>query len=191
VTYTDEDLRNGLCTFADKEYDHDRAPTQADVHAQEDLPAVSTFISRFGSWSAAVKAAGFTPRLPRWSDDELLDALRAFADEESRPPTAVEANARKGFPSAQTFVEHFGSWNAALDTAGLTPRNRRRTDEELLADLRKFADEHGTVPSAAAVREQENMATPPTYRNRFGSWNEALDAAGLPTFAANGETEED
>ena len=119
-----------------------------------------------------------------YTDDELLDALRAFAaDEYDRPPTAIEANAREGFPSSQTFVEHFGSWNEAVAAAGLRPRNRRRSDEELLADLRSCA-ESGTYPTTAAVHDREDMASPPTYEKRFGSWSDALAAAGLPTFGS-------
>ena len=117
-----------------------------------------------------------------YTDDELLDALRAFAaDEYDRPPTAIEANAREGFPSSQTFVEHFGSWNEAVAAAGLRPRNRRRSDEELLDDLHDLA-ESGTYPTTTAVRDREDMAAAPTYKNRFGSWSAALDAAGLPVF---------
>lgn len=118
-----------------------------------------------------------------YTDEELLDALRAFADDHGRPPTVPEANNREELPAASTFVFRFGSWNAAVAEAGLRPRNRRRSDEELLADLREFAESRGEHPSALAVRAREDidMATPRTYQNRFGSWNGALEAAGLPT----------
>jgi hypothetical protein len=126
-----------------------------------------------------------------YTDAELLDALRAFADEHGRPPTAPEADTPDSdLPTSMTFANHFGSWNAAVAEAGFEPRDRRRSDAELLADLREFAAERGAVPSAEAVRAREDMATPPTYAVRFGSWNAALEMAGLPTFAANSETEE-
>lgn len=115
-----------------------------------------------------------------YTDAELCEALRAFDDEEGHPPTVPEANARDGFPHSQTFVYRFGSWNAALDAAGLGARNRRRTDEELLADLRKCADDE--YPSYAVVAAREDMVHPETYRVRFGTWNAAHEAAGLPVF---------
>ncbi len=117
-----------------------------------------------------------------YTDDELLDALHEFADEHGRPPTAPEANDRAGFPGPDTFVRHFGSWNTAIVEAGFEPRNRHRSDEELLADLREFAERHGEQPTTRAIRAHEEIATPPTYRKRFGSWRAALDAAGLVPF---------
>ena len=65
---------------------------------------------------------------------------------------------------------------------GFDPRDRRRTEEELLDDLREFAEETGAHPTVAAVRDHPDIAAPPTYKARFGSWSETLAAAGLATF---------
>lgn len=61
----------------------------------------------------------------------------------------------------------------------MTPRY---TDDDLRGALREFADERGECPTYTAVADVEDMATPQTYENRFGSWTAALDTAGLPTF---------
>jgi len=121
---------------------------------------------------------------PRYTDEDLLDALRSFAAEhDGRPPTAPEADdPETGLPTAATFARRFGSWNAAIAAAGFDPRFRRRSDEELLDDLRSLVETAGEHPTAAAVRDHPDMAKPPTYKARFGSWTEALDAAGLATF---------
>ena len=121
---------------------------------------------------------------PRYTDEDLLDALCSFAAEhDGRPPIAPEADdPETDLPTAATFARRFGSWNVAIAAAGFDPRDRRRSDEELLDDLREFADETGEHPTAAAVRDHPDMATPPTYKARFGSWSEALDAAGLAAF---------
>ena len=121
---------------------------------------------------------------PRYTDEDLLDALRSFAAEhDGRPPTAPEADdPETGLPTAATFARRFGSWNAAIAAAGFDPRDRGRTEEELLDELREFADETGAHPTEAAVRDHPDMAKPPTYKARFGSWSETLDAAGLATF---------
>ena len=121
---------------------------------------------------------------PRYTDEDLLDDLRSFAAEyNGRPPIAPEADdPETGLPTAATFARRFGSWNAAIAAAGFDPRDRRRTEEELLDDLREFVDETGEHPTAAAVRDHPDMAKPPTYKARFGSWTEALDAAGLAAF---------
>lgn len=121
-----------------------------------------------------------------YTDADLLNTLAAFADREGRAPTAPEADdPASDLPTATTFARHFGSWNAALAAAGLSPRDRHRSDTELLADLQAFVENRGEHPSYAAVGEcgDMDMATPQTYENRFGSWAAALRKAGLPAFA--------
>jgi hypothetical protein len=114
-----------------------------------------------------------------YTNTELLDALHEFVDEHGHPPTVTEVNGTDEFPSADTFVSHFGTWNNALDAAGFEPRLRRRSNEELLTELREFAS-GGEYPTHTAVGDCEDMASPSTYKRRFGSWSDALDAAGLP-----------
>lgn len=118
-----------------------------------------------------------------YSDDELLKALREFAAEKGRPPTAPEANEQEGFPSATTFVNHFGSWNAALAEADCETRHRHRSDDELLADLRELVDTLGKHPSCNGIDDHEEMASAATYQRRFGSLNAAIAKAGLSTFS--------
>jgi 2-oxo-4-hydroxy-4-carboxy--5-ureidoimidazoline (OHCU) decarboxylase len=108
---------------------------------------------------------------PRYTDEDLLDAMRSFAAEhDGRPPTAP------------TYARRFGSWNAAIAAAGFDPRFRRRSDEELLDELRSLVETAGEHPTEAAVRDHPDMANSSTYKARFGSWTEALAAAGLAAF---------
>jgi hypothetical protein len=119
-----------------------------------------------------------------YSEEEVLDALRSFAAEhDGRPPTAPEAaDLETDLPTTATFARRSGSWNAALAAAGFDSRFRRRSDEDLLDELREFAEETDAHPTVAAVRDHPDIAAPPTYKARFGSWTEALDAAGLAVF---------
>lgn len=181
--WSDQELLDALREYA---ADHDgRPPTIAEANdPSRELPVAQTFINRFGGWNAVVEAAGFAPRDRRRSKEDLLDALSAFAaDHDGRPPTVTEANDPESeLPVAQTFLNHFGSWNAAIAEAGFEPRDRRRTDEELLDALQGLAAELDERPTTAAVADRADMASPGTYANRFGSWNDALREAGLVTF---------
>ncbi|WP_435078840.1 homing endonuclease associated repeat-containing protein [Halococcus sp. AFM35] len=114
-----------------------------------------------------------------YTDTELLGVLHEFADKHGNPPTAPEINNADDLPTVDTFIRHFGTWNDALDAAGFEPRLRRRSNEELLTELREFASD-GEYPTHTAVGDCEDMASPSTYKRRFGSWSDALDAAGLP-----------
>ena len=84
----------------------------------------------------------------RYSDEQILEELRASAERLGRSPTMKEFAAD---PEAQvhpqTVIEHFGTWNAAKRAAGLMPR-RFATREELVEQLRRLGDELGRTPTA-------------------------------------------
>jgi hypothetical protein len=115
----------------------------------------------------------------KYTDDELLTALQTLADEKGRPPTGKEANAHPDSPSKSTFLRRFGSWNNALCEAGLDRNLLRLSDEELITDLQRLSNTLGKCPTIADVNNADDMASAGTYKYRFESWNNALDAANL------------
>jgi hypothetical protein len=111
--------------------------------AGHDHPSVTTVRQVFGSWNAAVEAAGFRPRRPgesrrtapaavvrseptaavRWSHEAILAALQAWAQAWGRSPSLEQwRRASAAHPSAATVRRLFGSWNAAVEAAGFAPR---------------------------------------------------------------------
>jgi hypothetical protein len=116
-----------------------RPPTQHDWrnrHPDRMHPSASVAANHFGSWSAALRAAGLTPATRRWTPDELVDALRAWERRHGHAPTSSEwpnAGAGSDHPARGTIVNHFGNWIQALHAAGLEPR--RRADRERLLRL--------------------------------------------------------
>src|SRR5256884_4129913 len=84
----------------------------------------------------------------RYSDEHILEELRACAERLGRSPTMREFAADAGTSvHPQTVIEHFGSWNRAKRAAGLVPR-RFATRDELLDLLRRLGEELGRVPTA-------------------------------------------
>ena len=116
----------------------------------------------------------------RYSDEELLDELRACADRLGRSPTMREfSNDSKTRVHPQTVIEHFGSWNAAKREAGLLPR-RFATREELLQVLRDLAEGLGRVPTARDLEERRgSLPSKSLYWHTFGSLATALREAGF------------
>lgn len=117
---------------------------------------------------------------PRISTEELVEELRALADDVGGTPTMADMDAEGRF-SPSTYQQRFGAWNDAVAAAGLTPNESTDADfddDELLADLRDFADDLGRSPSKRECRET-GPHSPSTYADRFGSWNDAVAAAGL------------
>ena len=116
----------------------------------------------------------------RYSDEQILEALRASAERLGRSPTMKEFAAD---PAAgmhpQTVIEHFGTWNAAKRAAGLMPR-RFATREELADELRRLGEELGRVPTAKDLDERRGtMPSKSLYWHTFGSLSTALREAGF------------
>src|SRR5262245_14485259 len=116
----------------------------------------------------------------RYSDDQILDELRACAERLGRSPTMREFAADAVTTvHPQTVIEHFGSWNNAKRAAGLVPR-RFATREELLGLLRALGDELGRPPTARDIDEHKGrMPSKSLYWHTFGSLTTALRAAGF------------
>src|SRR2546423_4738767 len=116
----------------------------------------------------------------RYSDDQILDELRASAERLGRSPTMREFAADPATSvHPQTVIEHFGSWNRAKRLAGLVPR-RFATRDELLGVLRELGDELGRVPSARDIDERKgSMPSKSLYWHTFGSLTNALREAGF------------
>jgi hypothetical protein len=159
-----------------------RSPTSVEATADPDIPSHTTYVKRFGSWTAALRAAGLPvdPRSVGYDRETLLEMLRGLVAELGRTPVCRELP-QLGLPCDATFAKHFGSWAAALAEIGLEPKvgNTRYERDELLDVLRDLDRALGHPPSQAELREQEGLPHPSTYKYRFGSWNKALEAAGL------------
>ena len=139
--------------------------------------------SRFGSWNAALVAAGLPAQPYGYSDEEVIEALRADALRLGRTPTLDDWRGRgPAVPGIGAVITHFGSWNVGLRAAGLTVTREYGvwTRERLLAALRRDAARRGRTPVredwSKATRSRPNAATVAKF---FGSWNAGLRAAGL------------
>lgn len=116
----------------------------------------------------------------RYTDDEILEELRAGARRLGRSPTMREfAQDPEARVHPQTVIEHFGTWNAAKRAAGLFPR-RFLTREELLAQLRRLGEELGRTPKASDLAaRRRSVPSASLYAHTFGSLSHALREAGF------------
>lgn len=125
----------------------------------------------------------------RWSDDEIMEAIRGAAVYEF--PLTANAYGRllavgqiQG-PSVPRIGQRYGSWTAACKAAGVTAgravRNNyesRWSDQDLADIVRQYLLDPGVPNSANRFDEwkRENVPDGPSFqtvRNRFGSWTEA------------------
>ncbi len=125
-----------------------------------------------------------------YSDAEMLWTLRRLAmGEHTLGRASFLARRRDGDPSYDLYEHRFGTWNAALERAGLVPTDQpiqlvgattKWTETQLLDALRQCAEETGS----SALRTYEAWRTdrpgmPPaaTIRARMGSWSHATTLA--------------
>ncbi|AEH39283.1 homing endonuclease associated repeat-containing protein [Halopiger xanaduensis] len=118
--------------------------------------------------------SGHSRRIP---DKQLLAELDRLEDELGRSPTIREMD-ELGDYSAATYKERFDSWTNALQLAGYEPIQEYRVCKEAILDeIVSLADPHGKPPTATEMRSRGEYSVK-VAQNHFGSWNEALQAAG-------------
>ena len=146
-------------------------------------PSSGVVSGLFGSWNAAVAAAGLPVTPFGYTDEQIIDALRADARRLGRTPTVEDWSVRDiSVPGIGAVMRHFGSWNAGLRAAelSLTHEVGVWTRERVLVALRRDAARRGRTPVrhewSKAARRRPSASTVAAL---FGSWNAGLRAAGL------------
>jgi hypothetical protein len=121
--WTDEEILNSLRTVG-AEVDE---PLLSKAYAERrgaGTAAPTTIIGRYGSWVAALTAAGLP--LPeyahrrRWTAEEALDAVRAWLSRTQSGTWAEfeqERQAGADLPSPHVITWHFAGWKGAVAAA--------------------------------------------------------------------------
>lgn len=147
---------------------------------------------RFGSWKNALRRAGLTHRAGtyrltpglklrlsrRMSEDDLLGELRRVAKAKGTDKVKTSDLALHDAPPFDLYARRFGTWQAALDRAGLKPcgTGRRYTDAQCLENLRVLWVEYGRQPRECELRRDPSTVSLAAYVRRWGSWRGALQA---------------
>ncbi len=149
--YTDEEILAELRASAAR---LGRSPTMREFAADPEANAhPQTVIEHFGTWNAAKRAAGLTPR--RFiSREELVTQLRELGDELGRIPTARDIEDRRGRMASKSLIwQTFGSLAAALREAGFDVPIGEERLERAVADGAVLARALGHLPKMAEWKE--------------------------------------
>lgn len=145
-----------------------------------DEKLASAAYRHFGSWPAAVEAAGlidkvtFKPQLRRWNQQRVIAEIRAWHDSGHRL-AEVSRKYQALFNAART---HFGTWNKAIIAADLEPERRFYTKAEILDMIRQ---RHEAGESLSSGHPDVRNLAMLTIRH-FGTWRKGLAAAGVVQF---------
>lgn len=168
-----DSLLDELQQIADKK---GASPTLSDID-DCNWGSPTTFKSVFDSWQDAVEAIDHEPQRRKLSEEELLAELQRLRIELGRIPRQDDVPDRARY-SKSAYRNHFGCWNEALIAAGFEPTKRNKIPEsELLEELERVATQLSESPTREEF-DQHGEFCSQTYTNRFGSWNDALEAVG-------------
>lgn len=114
-----------------------------------------------------------------YTKEFLISELHRFVRENGRNPMASDMFPDNGYPSMTPYVNKFGSWNNALKDANLGNIRKEYTDKFLISEIHRFVKENERVPKSYEMSPKYGYPSSSMCAGRFGSWNKALQAAGL------------
>lgn len=177
---SDEELLSYLVKFKEK---NGRTPLNNDFENNQEYPSYRTYTNRFGSWNKALELANLSVnRYINIPEHELLNYLTEFHKENGKVPTQRDFLNNTKYPNFSNYIYRFGSWNAALEKADLSINRCQHTNlsnNELLNFLTRFYNETGLIPTINDFNNNSKYPSHGTYRNRFGSWTNALKIVNL------------
>ncbi|WP_139228362.1 homing endonuclease associated repeat-containing protein [Planctomicrobium piriforme] len=146
----------------------------------------------FESWNALRQSAGLDPQFEttrrpsnHHTRAEILELLRQAVAVHGENISLQKFQTVTGL-SERLIVSRFERWSELRLAAGLTPYAHvrlRHSDEELLADVHRIAQELGRAPRRIDYQKKGGKFSGPTFLRRFGSWEGVL--AAYESFAAS------
>ncbi len=109
------------------------------------------------------------------SENEILDDLKRVAKEAETEKVSQRLYGKKGNFDVSTAIRKFGTWNKALEAAGLKTSNVLNvTDEELYKNILNLWEHLGRQPRRADLNNEVSEYSQSPYNRRFSTWTNAL-----------------
>jgi hypothetical protein len=182
--YTREDCLESLQEAANR---LGHSPTKKEYEELGLKPCTGVFDQKFGGWDEAKMEIGLDSRSRvTCSEEDCLEAIEDAASILGHPPTSREYLGLDMRPTLHEIKVVFGSWNTAKELLGFdtVPSSHEITysEEDCIKALKQATDQLGVSPT---TREYISLGAKPSakvIKRRFGTWNEAKQAAGLETY---------
>ena len=111
-------------------------------------------------------------------DNELIDDLKRVAEKIGLNKISSRQYDDNGAKyTSSTIAKRFGTWNEALEKAGLNlVHHRNVSDTDLFKNLENVWLNVGKQPTFRDMKPPISKYTPYQYEAKFGSWIQALEA---------------
>jgi len=119
----------------------------------------------------------------KYTKEDCINAIQRFYKENGKIPAKRSFPFFIGCPSYDYIRVYFGSWNTAIIEAGFTPNKYKQgviryTKELCIKSIQKFYKEFGKIPHKHEFQYNTKYPDESTVRRLFGTWNNAIEAAG-------------
>jgi len=110
------------------------------------------------------------------SDEEILSDLRRVSDLLNSSKVTQKLYGEHGQYDWSNVGRRFGTWNKALEAAGLSLSNQRNIpDETLFENILRLWQHFGRQPRRAELVQPPSTISQSAYNRRFKSWVVALE----------------
>ena len=111
------------------------------------------------------------------TNDELIDDVKRVAKEHGLSSLSMQEYNTYGCFDNSTIIRRFGTWNHALELAGLECRNRFYTELELFNNLQNAWIAKGCQPTRRDMdNKQYSTISSGAYMRKYVKWSNALKA---------------
>lgn len=178
MKYTQEQLVTILQDFANE---LGKTPSLQDYRNKKIKPSPATIFSVFGSWDKALIAAGFDKHVYK-SKEDLLNYLVEYYNTHGEAPSTRKFDAITNYPNSVTYKRNFGSWNKALELAGLPIKQRKPkipySKDYIVGSIIEYIKKYNKIPTTNEFDADKNFPSSITVVKYCGSWENAIRDAG-------------
>lgn len=165
----------------------DKTPTTEDMHEHGQYSA-QAYYYYFDTWEETLEAAGLESTKTTRSD--LIEDLQRIQETVGNPSSWADAIRERGrYPLSQIYSK-FGDIDSALDAANIDKEVRSPiSKDQITAEISRLATD-GTPPTVDQM-DAEGSYSARICGDRFGTWNDAVRAAGYEPSRVSTEYSDD
>lgn len=145
----------------------------------------SVYVDEFGSWNNAKEIAELETNAPsaeRWPDrDVCIEQIQTFGIKLGRAPRIPDVRSSDVEYETAWYFDKFDSWGELLEEAGfdVEPPYDKYPNQLLIDDIQAVSEQHPRDILQKSAYDEAGEFSSETIRRRFGSWQSALESAGV------------